>query len=290
MDEAHSPRYSATTRADLDWVQQAPTLLSEAGLNWRPDLPSSSLVPAIDPSVLNRLESLRQGRLGAYFEALAASLLEASGRYRLLTNNRIIQAGNRTLGELDLLVTDLEAATTLHIELALKFYLALPPVAGLDPACFWIGAGLRDFLTLKTRRLREHQLQLPALARAAGAWPDDLPYPQHSEVWALGRVFLPLDGHIPIAPPVSERAPGGFWLTLSEFNRRSFIGHWIDKANWLADSGRESDAVLRHPLPGQFFGHPGDGRARHWFVVPDDWPGAARARILQRFTPAEAES
>ena len=290
MDEARNLSGSATTRADLDWVQRAPPLLAETGLNWRPELPSTSLLAAIDPARLDRLESLRQGRLGGYFEALAATLLEASGRYRVLARNSVIEAGNRTLGELDLLVTDRHTDTTLHIELALKFYLALPCEPGPDPACWWIGAGLRDFLTLKTRRLRDHQLRLPALARAADAWPDDLPYPQRSEVWALGRVFLPAGHALPVAPPVSAQAPSGQWLTLSEFNRRPFCGHWINKANWLADTEREDDAVLRHPLPGQFFGHAGDGRARHWFVVPDDWPAAARARILQRFTPEEADS
>lgn len=290
MNEAARPSVSATTRADLDWVQQAPALLADPELAWRPSLPARTLSDALPRAELVALEQLRQGRLGAYFEALAAATLNASGRYRLLARNRIISVERRTLGELDLVAMDEVSGHCLHIELALKFYLLLPASDQLDPACNWIGAGLRDFLCLKVDRLRHHQLRLPQLAQAQQAWPHDLPFPDHSEVWALGRGFIPFGSAPSALPLLSQQAPLGYWLTLSEFQRQSFHGHWINKANWLADHSRETDAQPRHPLPGQFFGRLDDGPAQHWFVVPDTWPAAARDRILQRFATTETPS
>ena len=238
---------------------------------------------SLPESLLAQLEQRRQGRLGAYFEALAATLLTACGRYQLLTSNHIIRDAQRTLGELDLLLEDRSSGECLHLELALKFYLAAPACAGIDPAYHWIGAGLRDFLALKIDRLRQHQRRLPQLARDAGAWPADLPFPDRSEAWVLGRGFIPFDQPPATLAPLSQKAPLGRWLTLSEFQRQPFHGQWINKANWLADTARETDALPRHPLPNQFFGHLGDGPSQHWFVVPDNWPAAAQARILQRF-------
>ena len=264
MNEAADHINSATTRADLDWVQGAAALLSADELAWRPALPEQALSASLPESLLAQLEQRRQGRLGAYFEALAATLLTASGRYRLLTSNHIIRDAQRTLGELDLLLEDRISGEYLHLELALKFYLAAPTCAGID-------------------RLRQHQRRLPQLARDAGAWPADLPFPDRSEAWVLGRGFIPFDQPPATLAPLSQKAPLGRWLTLSEFQRQPFHGQWINKANWLADTARETDALPRHPLPNQFFGHLGDGPSQHWFVVPDNWPAAAQARILQRF-------
>lgn len=284
VNEAADPIYSATTLADLDWVQQVPALLAAGELAWRPVFPEQALSASLPAAVLQQLDQLRQGRLGAYFEALAAALLTASGRYRLLASNRIIQAEQRTLGELDLLLEDRSSGEILHLELALKFYLAAPACTGIEPAGHWIGAGLHDFLALKMQRLKQHQRRLPQLARTADAWPADLPFPDRSEVWVVGRGFTPFDQPPATLTPLSPRAPLGHWLRLSEFQRQPFHGQWINKANWLAATDRETEAPPRHPLPNQFFGCLGDGPPQHWFVVPDNWPAAAQARILQRFS------
>ncbi|PTY36486.1 hypothetical protein BGP77_04085 [Saccharospirillum sp. MSK14-1] len=285
MNEAASHTNHATTRADLDWVQQLPALLLAEELAWRPVFPDLPLSNQVPESELAQLEQHRHGRLGAYFEALAAVLLTTSGRYRLLASNRIIQAGQRTLGEMDLLVEDQNSGEILHLELALKFYLAAPIQPGIEPGCQWIGAGLRDFLTLKMARLENHQRYLPQLARDYKAWPADLPFPDRSLAWVLGRGFVRLGQPPSSLLPLSQQAPLGNWITISEFQDQLFTGQWINKANWLADQARQADAPPKHPLPNQFFGRLGDGPQRHWFVVPDAWPEAAQARILERFGP-----
>ncbi|WP_157954318.1 DUF1853 family protein [Saccharospirillum mangrovi] len=290
MNEAAHPLPSAALRADLDWVQHSPALLADPALAWRPVLGNNPLSKALPDATLADLEQRRQSRLGPYFEALAAALLTASGQYRILAQNRVISVPQRTLGELDLLVEDRRTGECLHLELALKFYLRLPELEGLNPDYLWIGAGLRDFLALKAQRLKRHQRRLPELARQHDAWPADLPFPQRSEVWALGRGFVPFDAPIATRSPLSDQTSLGHWLTLSDFQHHSFTGQWVNKANWLADRDREAHTGLRHPLPGQFFGRLDNGPAQHWFVVPDDWPAAAQARILQRFATSETES
>lgn len=289
MIEAAHPLPSAALRADLDWVQYSPALLADSALAWRPALGDAALSQTLPTETLLALERLRQGHLGPYFEALASALLTASGHYQIVAQNRVISVPQRTLGELDLLVEDRRTGTCLHLELALKFYLRLPDIDGFNPDWLWIGAGLRDFLALKAKRLKQHQRPLPALARQHNAWPEDLPFPERSEVWALGRGFVPFETAIATHSPLSDQAALGQWLTLSDFQHRPFTGQWVNKANWLADRDRETHTGLHHPLPGQFFGRLDKGPAQHWFVVPDDWPAAAQARILQRFATPETE-
>ena len=276
------------TRRDLRWLMTAPPLLSNPALRWHPGQTLTAELPERIPAErLAALIALRHGRLGAYFEALATTLLEQSPDYTILARNRVIHGDGRTLGELDLLLRDHRSDRILHLELALKFYLKLEPdETNPQPDQLWIGPGQRDFLAIKNDRMLRHQLRLPELARQHNAWPTDLPRPDRSEAWVTGRLFHREDDEF-ATPIVAPDASTGHWLTLGEFKAREFDGHWISKADWLNPELDTTPAPIKHPLPGQFLGAPaGDGRPRHWFIVPDDWPASARSRMLARFQPS----
>jgi len=275
-------------RRDLDWLMTAPPLLSSPALRWHPGQTCTPALPERIPGErLEALITLRHGRLGAYFEALVTTLIEHTPDFSILARNRVIHGDGRTLGELDLLLRDQRSNQILHLELALKFYLKLEPdESDAEPDHLWIGPGQRDFLAIKHDRMLDHQLRLPELVRQHNAWPVDLPRPDRSEAWVAGRLFHRESDDV-ATPIVAPDAPTGHWLTLSEFEARSFEGHWISKADWLSQELDSTPTPIKHPLPGQFFGAPaGYDRPCHWFIVPDDWPASARNRMLARFQPS----
>lgn len=106
--------------------------------------------------------SFRQ-KLGHLYEDALTRLLESSERYDLISNSIQIQsAENITLGELDYLLKDTETGKIIHLELAIKFYLAHEQNGKLT----YPGPNARDNYYRKLKRLREHQLQLASSSEA----------------------------------------------------------------------------------------------------------------------------
>jgi len=98
-------------------------------------------------------------RLGHHYERLWQFAALAAPGVELLGHNLAVREGNRTLGELDLLLRDAEGIQP--IELAVKFYLGLPSAAH---APRWYGPDPRDRLDLKLGHLYRQQLPLAGLA------------------------------------------------------------------------------------------------------------------------------
>lgn len=293
MDEA----VSAQLRQDLMWILQAPALLPTPELSWNPgEAFSIDLIDSVAPTQWQALEQARHGKLGHYFEALVRTLFETSPDYQIIASNCIIRGPSRTLGELDLLLQDRRRGSVLHLELALKFYLLLPPSAGINDDCRWIGSGLKDFMTLKSQRLLSHQLRLPECAAREDAWPGYLPRPDHSLGWVTGRGFVPYQPEprpgptVKTWPLIAPRALTRPWLTTSEARHLGLIGHWVNKSQWLSPHPGPEEAP-KHPPPAQWLGRlPGDTQDGHWFIVPDDWPERAQDSMLRRFAPANGPS
>ena len=98
-----------------------------------------------------------QQKLGHLYEDALAYLLEVSPRVELLEKNLQVQENRQnTFGELDYLLRDLESGTLVHLELAVKFYLAVET----DDGMVFPGPDARDYYYRKLSRLREHQLVL----------------------------------------------------------------------------------------------------------------------------------
>jgi hypothetical protein len=283
MDEA----VRAQLHYDLLWILRAPALLPAAELSWCPEQAfSQDLVDRIPEIRWQALEQARHGKLGHYFEALVQALFHASPEFRILTSNCIIRGATRTLGELDLLLEDCRNGRILHLELALKFYLLLPPVSGVADDCRWIGSGLKDFLTLKAGRLMTHQLRLPELVTREDAWPAHLPKPDVSLGWVTGRAFVPFGSSGTDVPLLARKALTRPWITVSQASKVGLTGHWINKSQWLSRHAGPAE-LPRHRPPAQWLGRlTHEEEAGHWFIVPDDWPLRARESMLRRFAPA----
>lgn len=99
---------------------------------------------------------LRQ-KLGYLYEDALAVMLDATPRYDLMERGiQIRKKAGHTLGELDFLVRDLVSSRLIHLELAVKFYLAVETGSGfLLP-----GPDARDNYFRKLEKMRSHQLLL----------------------------------------------------------------------------------------------------------------------------------
>ena len=114
--------------------------------------PCKSLVMPKPASALNL-----QQKLGHLYEDALAVLLESTPQYDVLTRGLPIrQDAGHTLGELDYLLRDLVSGRTIHLELAVKIYLAVETESGL----LLPGPDARDHYFRKLEKMRSHQLVL----------------------------------------------------------------------------------------------------------------------------------
>ena len=98
-------------------------------------------------------ESLEQGpsnrRLGHRFETCVSAWFQHHPEWDIKAANHVVQLGKRTAGEIDLLVE--RAGETLHLELAVKFYLSTAGSAQWDT---WVGVDPVDRLDLKLDKFK----------------------------------------------------------------------------------------------------------------------------------------
>jgi len=119
--------------------------------------PCHSLTPPEEAITLNL-----QQKLGHLYEDALAVMLESAPRYDLLAQGlQIRQEAGRTLGELDFLVRDLVTDRLIHLELAVKFYLAVKTESGdAESEILLPGPDARDNYFRKLEKMQSHQLVL----------------------------------------------------------------------------------------------------------------------------------
>lgn len=99
-----------------------------------------------------------QQKLGHLYEDALEILLHASPHIELLEKSLQIQKDKHsTVGEIDFLVRESCSDQLTHLELAIKFYLAVKS----DDELLLPGPDARDNYYRKLQRMREHQLTLP---------------------------------------------------------------------------------------------------------------------------------
>lgn len=129
---------------------QSPLLLED--LPEGTAFPCHSLIPPEETATLNF-----QQKLGHLYEDALAVMLESTPRYNSLAQGlQIRQEAGHTLGELDFLVRDLVSGRLIHLELAVKFYLAVET----ETEVLLPGPDARDNYFRKLEKMRSHQLVL----------------------------------------------------------------------------------------------------------------------------------
>lgn len=196
----------STSRALYGSLVKSPLLvgaLPEAGVFSKENLEIPALIPELN----------FQQKLGHLYEDALAQLLEASPWLELLeTNLQIQESRQNTVGELDYLLRDLNSGGLVHLELAVKFYLAVNRGGGM----VFPGPDARDNYHRKLARLRERQLVLTRKCR------DLLPEKYRGEEieakqLIYGCLFDYINAREPaVADFISPNCRRGKWLYQSE--------------------------------------------------------------------------
>lgn len=97
--------------------------------------------------------------IGKQAEFCFAHYLEHSLRYKLISSNIQVNGKAQTIGEIDYLVFDSKTETTLHVELACKFYLYDSNLNTNKTSC-WVGPNKKDTLKKKLDKFKLKQFPL----------------------------------------------------------------------------------------------------------------------------------
>lgn len=149
-------------------------------------------------------------RLGKLFEQLVEIAITSQPHLELAARNVVIEEAGRTLGELDMLVRDRRDGHILHVELTLKFYLALP--GGQFP-----GPNPSDSLARKYRRLRDHQFPLLRNPQTVHQLrKQGIDRIDSQLLFSRGRIFYPPAWPEPVSAMLSPDHQRGRWWYASE--------------------------------------------------------------------------
>ncbi|PXA04125.1 hypothetical protein DDZ13_08790 [Coraliomargarita sinensis] len=229
------------------------------------------------------LELNAKQKLGHLYESALEALLRESRKVDLLASSlQVVDASGRTLGEMDYLLRDRANSGAIHLELAVKFYLAHHSATGWsypgpDPKDDWYG---------KLERMRDHQLQLSKLAVAKEILRNRYEIETVSvQQLIYGRLFLPFDrGDCPMPDLLSPQASLGRWLYVNQ--RAQMLPslsevHLLPKALWpvqvsealLQTMPRVTVAELEAKAQARCVMFILPDSAAPVFLVPDHWPG-----------------
>lgn len=216
-------------------------------------------------------------RLGLVFESLWHFFLSQDSETTLLSHNLPVRrTDGRTLGEFDILYRHHGLQKTIHLELAVKFFLATRP--GTLPLSGWLGPNSADRLDRKLARLHSHQLRLSATPEGQQRLADEGIGPCEARLHVAGMLFFP-DGVPATSPELNPKHPRGLWLHRSEFLRRypsqAQREQWrlLEKPHWLSADYHgaktlEQGLELAKSRP-QMLINPQHQRC---FIVPQSWP------------------
>ncbi len=197
------------SQALLESLRTAPLLVA--------NLPEAAV---FDRSLLGRgvpCRALKMNqKLGHLYEDALECLLDASDQVeRLASHVQVVHSTGRTLGELDFILLDLVRAQPIHLELAVKFYLA---VEGPEGWCY-PGPDPRDNWQRKLDRMRAHQLVLSRRPEAQSLLRERFAI-ESIEVRQLiyGCLFYPMSSDVrPQPEAVQAGCRIGRWLYVSEW-------------------------------------------------------------------------
>ena len=193
-------------------------------------------------ALLEHLNLIKSKRLGLYFENLVSFWLSSiSPNYRLLAKNiqlfKTHKKGKHTLGELDFIMQHRSSHKTIHLEVAVKFYLGTTP---LENTYHWFGTNTKDQLGKKLDHLKLQQTQL------SNKYPELMDFKiDEQHCFIKGRLFYPTrqSKHLQIPDGICKNHLRGRWISSSEKNKKQQL-ITLEKRDWLAEL--DHDAITRH--------------------------------------------
>ena len=209
---------------------------TDKSLKWLNQLDSSLQLPKYNLPLRAEFK-----RLGLYSEALFKFWLRQGyddelHEFQYVDSRVQIFQDSHTLGELDYIVK--YRGSTIHIEIANKYYLLRDDCEQPEVWQNWIGPNAQDRLDKKLTHLRTHQLPL---GQSTGL---EVEVTQ-SKFSLFGRLFVPylnLRGSVAVTPtshPAScnPLSVTGFWLKKNQLNKLGELrgSSWVilDRLEWM---------------------------------------------------------
>jgi hypothetical protein len=245
-------------------------------------------------ALLEHLSRRPTRRLGVYFEQLWHFFLEQDPGTELVAHNLPVHQEGRTLGEFDCIYYCHQRKQHIHLELAVKFYLAAPhPGHDRGDGSQWLGPDTRDRLDLKLSQLLQRQIVLGDHPRARHLLEGLGVVQPAREIAFKGYLFQPLAARLPPPPGYNARRAMNDWLVPGQLaaycdGLAAQAFECLPKKRWLCAAMRDTpdDLISAAELEGavgDYFrasAYPllvaaldsSGVEVTRFFVVPEAWP------------------
>lgn len=273
-------QFSDPQRRRLCWSLLSPPLLSPDQTDAWPELPHEETLTWLHSVSVGHIEAFMAShpsrRLGLTFEKLWLYFFTEHPDWQVLSHNRGIHQGGRTLGAADFLVRTPHGKVW-HMETAVKFYLCLPGRSGAHPED-WVGPSCRDRLDIKIRHLRQRQLRLfddPVAKQWLSA--HDLPEPEAQFACVKGCLYRYRGEPAELPSFINPGHTHHHWDRLTSPSSALEPYHQLERAQWIegqATSSPPADAAdiwsaLEQGVSAVQISHPSQPQI---MLVRHDWP------------------
>ena len=154
-------------------------------------------------------------RLGHRVEKIVSNLIKASTNYKIHYENLQIKQGNKTIGEIDFIIEEIQTKQLIHLELAYKFYL-FDPTLSTTQLNNWIGPNRNDSLKEKVEKLRDKQFPLLHNPQTRALLTDINTATIKQQLCLLTSLYVPYQSNVQLEPKY-QKAVKGYYLEYDQF-------------------------------------------------------------------------
>ncbi len=183
-------------------------------------------------------------RLGHLAEKVVSTCIKASNNYTVLFENLQLIDGNRTIGELDFIIQNLETKEVIHLEMAYKFYLYDPSISN-NVTHKWIGPNRNDSLSKKLEKLKNKQFPLLQHPLAKALMPNINTKDVVQSLCLLASLYVPYNFKHTFNPDYSRAIKGHYldFETFKKIHHNKNAYHAPTRKKWGMDPKHNSNWV-----------------------------------------------
>ncbi|WP_299534175.1 DUF1853 family protein [Ulvibacterium sp.] len=178
--------------------------------------------PKIDLNHFSTQPIPKRIRLGHQMEHVFKQFMAHSDSYEILLHGVPVKRGNRTIGEIDFILMEVQIQKLIHVELTYKFYLIDPEIS--EPIHRLIGPNRRDMFFTKIEKIKDQQFPLlhshEGIIALSGKAIDSKKI-EH-QVCFKAQLFAPYRNTEVHIRPLNQGCIFGYWLRFDDFNTKDF--------------------------------------------------------------------